>query len=100
MHASGSACQQLSANAFFQRRHGPGHAGRRHPQTPGGRREALLLGDGGEDLHFVEAVHGCSCARVKKIAAWAAIFIVGWRKYRLSQKQPKNLKQSCPSWTG
>ncbi|MCY1560180.1 hypothetical protein D9M68_972880 [compost metagenome] len=58
MHAAGGTRQQLSADAPLQRRHRAGDTGRRHAQAPRRRREALLLGDGGEDLHFLESVHG------------------------------------------
>jgi hypothetical protein len=50
--------EQLRANTLLQRRHRSGNAGRRQPQTPRRRRKTLLLGDGSEDLHFLETVHG------------------------------------------
>ncbi|MCY1450179.1 hypothetical protein D9M71_669640 [compost metagenome] len=53
-----SAREQLRANALLQRRHRPGNAGGGQTQTPRCCGKALVLGDGGEDLHFLEAVHG------------------------------------------
>jgi hypothetical protein len=74
MHAAGGTDQQLRTNSLLQPRHRPGHAGCRQTQAPRGSGEALLLGNDGEDLHFLEAIHG-ALDPDKKIAAEAAILL-------------------------
>ena len=53
VHIARGPNQQLRADTHLQRRHRPSHAGRRQSQPPRRRREALLLGNGGEDVHFL-----------------------------------------------
>ena len=57
-HLSGGPLQQPRAEMLLQRRDQPRHRGRGQPQLSCRGREAAQIGDGDEDMHGFEAVHG------------------------------------------
>ncbi|MNP55192.1 hypothetical protein D3C76_1498120 [compost metagenome] len=74
IHTACGACQQRGADAFLQGCHRPGNARRRQTQTPRCRGKTLRLGDGREDLHFLEAVHGWVLVKDKKGQSQLPVF--------------------------
>jgi hypothetical protein len=57
-HRSRGPLQQPCAEALFQRRDQPRHAGRRQPQFARRGREPLQVGNQHKGLHGVDAIHG------------------------------------------
>ena len=57
-HLPGGPLQQPRAEMLLQRGDQPRHRRGRQPQLPRRRRKTAEIGDGDEDVHCFEAVHG------------------------------------------